>query len=165
MKKVLFGALVLAFVATAPAFAGSDSSSFTVSATVVESCSISSAALAFGNYDALSGTALDAEGSVTVTCSNGSSGWIGLDQGLNAATGSTDAVPLRQMASGTERLRYDLYSDSSRSVVWGNTSGSGVAHTATDTNPVTVDIFGRVPISQGSLVGSYSDTVTATINF
>jgi spore coat protein U-like protein len=165
MKRILFGFLVLALAATAPAFAGSDSSSFGVSATVIESCSISSVAIAFGDYDALSATALDADGSVTVTCSNGSSGFIGLDQGLNADTGSTDAAPLRRMASGSERLSYGLYSDAARSIVWGNTAGSGVAHTATDTNPVTVDIYGRVPVGQGSLVGSYSDTVTATINF
>jgi spore coat protein U-like protein len=165
MKKVLFGCLVLALVAAAPAFAGSDSSSFGVSAEVIESCSITSVGLSFGDYDALSGTPLDTAGSVEVTCSNGSSGFIGLDQGLNADTGSSEDAPLRQMASGTARLSYGLFSDASRSVVWGNTVLSGVAHTATDTNPVTVNIYGRVPISQGSLVGSYSDTVTATINF
>ena len=168
MKKVTFAALVLLVLAAAPALAGSASSSFTVSATVLTNCTITTVGVVFGNYDPTSSTPLDGTGSVVVICTAGTTGKILVGQGASPATGSTDAAPLRQMAGvvlSTERLRYDLYRDASRSTSWGNTTATGEAYTASTILPVTVTIYGRVPINQSAQANVYNDTVTATVTF
>jgi len=167
MKKVTLAALLLV-VAAAPAFAGSATSNFTVSATVLTNCTITTVGVVFGNYDPTSSTPLDGTGTVVVTCTAGTSGKILMGQGANGATGSTDAAPLREMAGlvlTSQRLRYDLYQDTGRSTAWGNTTATGAAYTASTILPVTVTIYGRIPINQGAQANVYNDTVTATVTF
>jgi spore coat protein U-like protein len=167
MKKVLFGILALGIVFVSAPASAATTADVAISATVVSSCSITALPVAFGNYDALSSTPNDASGSVAVTCSVGSNPKIWLGQGLNAGGGSTAAVPVRRMKNGTTNfLSYQLYQESSHSNIWGGTDASSpAAATATDLNPVTSTIHGRVPINQASTVGAYSDTVVATVNF
>ncbi|HEY3123291.1 MAG TPA: spore coat U domain-containing protein [Thermoanaerobaculia bacterium] len=168
MKKAVLGTLALLVLAAAPALAGSATSDFTVSATVLTNCTISTVGIVFGNYDPTSSTPLDGTGSVVVTCTAGTSGKILMSQGANPATGSTDAAPLRQTAGSvltSERLRYDLYQNSGRSTSWGNTTATGEAFTASTILPVTVTIYGRIPINQGAQANVYNDTVTATVTF
>ena len=167
MKKVTLAALLLV-VAAAPAFAGSATSNFTVSATVLTNCTITTVGVVFGNYDPTSSTPLDGTGTVVVTCTAGTSGKILMGQGATPATGSTDAAPLREMAGlvlTSQRLRYDLYQDTGRSTAWANTTATGPAYTASTILPVTVTIYGRVPINQGAQANVYNDTVTATVTF
>jgi spore coat protein U-like protein len=144
-----------------------DTANLTVSATVNASCTVSTAAVAFGNYDPIvsnKSVALNGQGSVTTICTNGSAAKITLSQGANAASGSSDAMPLRQMASGADRLPYFLYQDTGGTSVWGNTpataksdTGTGVASTQT--------VYGQIPANQFKPVGSYADTVVATVSF
>lgn len=148
-------------------YAGTETSNLTVSADIAANCTISTAPVAFGSYDPIvtnASTALNGTGTVTTTCTNGSAVTITLGQGGQAAGGSTDAVPLRQMGVGINRLAYFLYSDSARTTVWGNTSGTGKADTGTGaTSALTV--YGAVTSGQNKPVGSYSDTVVATVTF
>lgn len=149
------------------AYAGSATSSFTVSASVIASCTISSTTLAFGNYDPIvtnASTPLDVNGSVAITCTKGAATTIGLDGGQNAAnaTGTTRAMT----TAGPDYLSYELYQDSSRSTLWGN-SGANlfVPPNAPSKNARTFTIYGRIPAAQGSTTASYTDTVVATVNF
>lgn len=167
MKKVLFGVLTLGFVfVAAPAFAAT-TANVDVSATVVESCSITGGSVAFGNYDALSASPNDATGTVAVTCATGSTSQIFLGQGVNAGAGSTDAAPIRRMVfSATNFLSYQLYQEAGRTTVWGNTTATSPATaTAANTSAVTSTIYGRVSAAQSSTVGAYTDTVVATVDF
>lgn len=144
--------------------AATATANLSVSANVNARCSISApSTLAFGVYDPVVdhvSADLDADTSVTVACTKNSPGvWVGLDLGANAS-GST-----RRMASGAERLAYELYSDAGRTTVWGSVLASGVSYTPTSKDPVNISVYGRVPAGQDVGVGSYSDSVTATINF
>ncbi len=67
------------------------------------------------------------------------------------------------MASGAQRLRYELFSDPARTAVWNTTSTVG--GTATSIQPIPLTVYGRVPAGQGVGVGSYADAVQSTINF
>jgi spore coat protein U-like protein len=148
-------------------FAATATDNLAVSATVAANCTISTAAVSFGAYDPVgthSATNLDATGTVTTTCTNGSAVTVILGQGANADTGSTDAVPLRRMTDATNFLAYFLFSESGRTTVWGNTAGTGLGDTGTgSTSDLTV--YGRVGSAQNVPVGSYSDTVVATVTF
>jgi spore coat protein U-like protein len=151
----------------ANANAGVETSNMTVDATISATCTISTTAVNFGTYDPIVAhktAALAGTGGVTTTCTNGSAATITLGQGANATATSTDAAPERQMASGTNRLSYQLYSESTRTTVWGNTSTTGKAITGSGTAS-TETVYGSVPAGQNKPTGTYSDTVVATVTF
>ncbi len=163
MKNLIRGMLAGSLILTSNVYAGSATSSLSVSATVASNCTISTSALSFGSYDPIVANAtanLDGTGTVTITCTKGAVTTVGLDLGGNAS-GTT-----RRMASGTERLSYELYKDSSRSSVWGN-SGTDLNDTGTAPSKAAraFTVYGRIPSAQDVAAGSYSDTVTATVNF
>jgi len=151
----------------ASAFAGTATSNMAVSATVSANCTIAAGALAFGAYDPIVANAsvpLPGTATLTVTCTSGSPSTITLDQGLNPAGGSTNAAPLRQMASGGNFLSYGLFQDNAHTITWGNTAGTGAAYTGTGVAG-SVTVFGQVPAAQNVPAGTYNDTVVATITF
>jgi spore coat protein U-like protein len=62
-------------------------------------------------------------------------------------------------------LNYALYSDSARTLNWGETDGTDtVDSTGTGANQ-SFTVYGRVAASQNVPQGSYSDTITITVNF
>jgi spore coat protein U-like protein len=139
-----------------------------VYANVGGTCSTSvTANLAFGAYDPIvanQATPLDGTATISVNCSNYLPYTVTLGQGANPGGGSTNAAPVRQMASGANRLGYSLYQDSGRSTSWGNTAGTGAfAYGIGSAQSATV--YGRVPAGQNKPAGSYSDTVLATVTF
>jgi len=155
-------AVVLGFASTASA-QSSANANLAVSATVISNCTISTAALAFGNYDPVgvnAVTPLDGTGTVTITCTQGAATTIGLDLGGNAS-GST-----RRMTNGTDFLDYEMYQDAPRTTVWGNAAPDlftpAVAPSYAARN---FTVYGRVTAGQTVSTGAYSDTVVATVNF
>jgi spore coat protein U-like protein len=146
-----------------PAFAGTDTSNLSVSATVINNCTITTSPADFGSY------AYDfdsnAMGTIDAFCSASSSATITLGQGANAASGSTDASPSRRLSNGTGGfLNYNLYQNSSATLIWGNTSGTGVVINESGTG-VMKTVYGKIPLGQRVPAGSYVDTVVATITF
>lgn len=164
----LAAASALFLAASSATQAGTATSSLAVTASVSPNCTITTSAVAFGAYDPIvtnATTALDGTGTVSVTCTNESAVAITLDQGANAANGSTDAVPLRQMKdTGADVLAYFLYSDTNRTVVWGNTAPTGVNDTGNGVLQ-TLTVYGAVTAGQNVPATSYSDTVIATVTF
>lgn len=162
-RKLVVSALLTFLPLTA--FAGTDTSNMSVSATVSDNCTISAGALPFGSYDPLSGSDVDGSAVLTVACTEGTSSTVTLGQGSNSDTGSTDAAPLRRMSGGSDYLSYDLHQDSGRTTVFGNTGGTGVAYVASSSTASTVNVYGRIPSGQSVAAASFSDTVVATITF
>lgn len=164
-KMVLAASLVCAYAGSS--YAATATSSFTVSASVVSSCTISATTLAFGNYDPIVtnvSTPLDVNGSVSITCTKGAATTIGLDAGQNAANaiGTTRAMA----TAGPDYLSYELFQDSGHSTLWGNSGASLFTPAVAPTKNVrTFTIYGRIPANQGSTIGSYTDTIVATVNF
>jgi spore coat protein U-like protein len=144
--------------------------SFNVTANVANSCRITATPdLAFGAYDPADThftAALDGQSSISVRCTKGTAATVALGQGGSPAAGSTCAAPLRQMAAGTERLRYDLYRDTARTQAWGCDAASSQGFTAASSNTATtLQTYGRIPAGQDVAAGSYADTVTVTVTF
>jgi spore coat protein U-like protein len=131
-----------------------------VSAIIAPACTIGAGTLAFGGYDPIgvnAATPLDAQGTFQVACTRNTVYAVGLGPG-SFASGAT-----RQMASGAQRLAYELYSDPGRTAVW--SGASAVPGTAPSISPVTLTVYGRIPGGQGVVPGAYADTVQSTINF
>jgi spore coat protein U-like protein len=159
--------LCVIVAASSAAFAGTTTTTLSITAIVGSTCAISTSAVSFGTYDPLVvnlSNPLNGQGAVSTVCSNGLTNTVTLDQGLNAATGSTTEVPLRQMRSAGNVLAYFLYQNSARTTVFGNDTPTGVGETGTGLT-ANVNVFGQVPGAQNAAPGSYSDTVTATVTF
>lgn len=168
-KSVALAVLtVLLCGVTGAALAGTATSNFAVSTTVAANCTIdASAGLSFGSYDPVSAnttTALTGTGTISTTCTNGSSAIITLGQGGTTDATSSDASPLREMSDGTDTLTYNLYTDSAYTTVWGNTSTTGKGITGTGTASSTT-VYGKIAAGQNVGTGSYTDTVIATVTF
>ena len=171
VRLAVVAALAVAGIGTSPTFAATDTDNLLVSASVTATCTIATAPVAFGAYDPTSVSDLDGTGTVSVLCTNGTAGYVTLGQGLNADGGSTDAIPLRQMAGGAAgagRLAYHLYSEATRTDVWGNTGSTGLNH-AGDGTSTDLTVYGTIPAGQNVIAGSggtaYADTVVATVTF
>jgi spore coat protein U-like protein len=126
------------------------------------SCTISTTGASFGAYDVFATSPLDSTGSVTYRCAGSASITVTLDKG-GAATYNP-----RRMLKGSEALNYNLYLDASRTTIWGDGTG-GTQNYSNPSVPnntnITVTIYGRIPAGQDVSAGSYSNTITATINF
>ena len=161
--RLAHGALLVlgALIASNALAQTTQSTTFLVQTTVASTCVILAGPLTFGAY---TGAQIDSTSTITVTCTSGSAARVLLDEGPNKAGGSTAASPLRRMGDGaTHYLNYQLYSDSAGGTIWDNVTGktltgSGIAQGLT--------VYGRLPGGQLSApVGSYNDTITATVSF
>jgi spore coat protein U-like protein len=162
--------MIIGLALAGTASAGNVQGSLPVSASVAASCKIASInAIAFGAYDPANVNAsspLDATGQVNVSCTKGDAVSITLDQGANAATGSTCVAPGRQMKNGANMLGYAIYSDTGRTTAWGCDTTNQVSFTsASASTPTSLTTYGRVPGGQDVPSGNYADTVTVSVTF
>jgi spore coat protein U-like protein len=167
MKKTLFLTAIIILLAVGSAYAGTATSQFQVTASVAANCTITSTSLGFGPYDPIVNNAaspLNQTGSVSVSCTKGAGIEVGLDVGLyhTNATGTTRAM--KETASANY-LNYELYLDSGHTTVWNNIAPNWATWTSTGKTAHELTIYGQVPSAQDVAIGSYADTITATVNF
>jgi len=164
IKKLAFSAGCLCAVLASGQLFAQASTTFNVTATVIDSCDVSANNLGFGNVEPVNNLNIDAVGSVTVTCSLGTSYSVLLDDGANSSDGT---VSTRRMNDGgTNYLSYQLYSDTLRTSVWGETAGTNDFTGIGTGIGVPVVVYGRIPSGQqATQTGSYTDTINVTLNF
>ncbi len=133
--------------------------SVAVNGSVSPTCSVSAGTLGFGTY--VSSAASLSSATVSVNCSNGAPYRISLGGGNNVS-GTT-----RRMArSGGGFLSYQLFSDSARTVAWGDGTALGAKVNGTGTGSAQSRIvYGRIPAGQSGIPGSYSDSVLVTVEY
>ena len=71
------------------------------------------------------------------------------------------------MLSGANQLNYQIYTNASRTTIWGDGSnGTGsVALPVEIPDSASATLYGRVPALQSVPTGSYLDTIVVTVNF
>jgi len=172
MKKTALLVLMLVSCMTVPALAGSASKKLIVQATVLANCTVSAAPLNFGTYNPLvthAATALVASQALTLKCTKGTVATsVDLDNGANFSGGT------RRMRSGAtgHYLTYQLRKEVAHTHVRAAGATNRVMSDASTSNNraltisgTALTVFGRIPQNQGVTMGSYSDTVSMTINF
>ncbi len=166
--SVVAAALLLG-AASIEANSATNTTTFTVSATVAAYCTVSVPT----GISGLSASTLSASTTMTVECTNGTS-WV---VGLLGTTNASDGVfRMKDSAAPTpNKIRYSIAATSSDSNVTakptavGNSAnriggtGAGAAQTVTLTANATLGTAGED--IRFAAPGSYSDTVTATIEF
>jgi spore coat protein U-like protein len=160
--RVILSSLFMASIMDGHAFSQTASSSFNVHMTIFSECRLGTLNdINFGSAGFLDSN-VDMNSTLSLKCTDGTPFNIALSQGANG-TSITD----RRMknSAGAQTLAYQLYRDSARSQVWGQTTGTDtVAGTGTGADQ-TLNIYGRVPAQSVAAAGSYSDTITVTVTY
>jgi len=144
-------------------------------------CSPSSNTIAFGPYDVLAGTTVPAVGSFTVSCTY-TSAFGGAKTVNYTVTIPAPGTTARNMKppSGTDVIAYTLYTDSARTMVWGD--GAGGTYTITGSMNVprnstktsaAINYYGLITpggqdvsaASPGPPPTTYSQALTLTVTF
>jgi spore coat protein U-like protein len=136
------------------------STSFSATATVLSTCSVSATTVNFGSSGVLTGNR-DAQGTLSIQCSPSLPYTISLNGGNSGATDPTQ----RRMSFSSATLTYGLYRDTARTLPWGSTigtnttSGTGTGVTQTQT------VYGRVATQTTPAPGTYTDSVIVTVGY
>ena len=162
MKQRLAVLLMLGLMPWAELYAQSQTASttFRVSARVENVCSVSANDLNFGTYSQQTGS--NGTTQLRAVCSPQATYSIGLNEG----TGGGTITGGRLMASpGGQKLQYQLYSDSSRTAIWGNTAGQDMVTGVGTGLAQDHTVFGAIPGTQSIPAGDYGDTITVRIYY
>ncbi len=131
-------------------------------------CTIGATSLSFGNYNVFSGTPTDTTGTITVNCGRRV---VRATVTLGVSSTSGTFIPRRMRRSaGTDVLNYNIYTDPARTTVFGDgTGGTGDIRPRRPPGPPanwsqTILTYGRIPPGQDVSVGTYSDTLSVTVN-
>jgi spore coat protein U-like protein len=177
-KTALQVAALLVFPSVSGIVLAASASTFVpVSASVTQNCTISTtSALAFTTYDPVGANAtaaLNATGQISVACSKGAVGLtIGMDNGTHNSGNQ------RQMlgATAVSSLLYNIFQPPNNTpgtvctfpgtTAW-STVGTGLLTLTSAPTKVTrvYNVCGTIPGGQDVAADTYSDTVSATINF
>jgi spore coat protein U-like protein len=145
-------------------WAGNATSPLSVTAVVPPTASVDPVPINNVTYDIPLGTTVSSE--ITVTASQGSTLVITIGEGLNPASGSTPATPVRRMKSsmGEYYLDYELTKDTNGNQTFGGTSQTGLTVNGTGSEQ-TIPFYLRILPNQNVPVGNYIDTVTVTTDY
>lgn len=130
-------------------------------------CSVASTPVSFMNYDVFTNAPTYSTGSLSVSCNNPPQKTMPVTIALSSGNaGSFNPRQLRAV-SGSDTLDYYLFTDASRTVIWGDgTAGtSAVTSTVDKLSPVNATIYGVLPARQNVSAGSYGDTIVVTVTW
>lgn len=136
-------------------------------ASAVVVCSVSSTGAAFGAFDPVSGNLKDTLGTISVSCTGSPGDAVNYTIALSPGAGT---VTSRDMQAGASNVFYNLFTNGSHTVIWGDgTGGTGVVSDnytlAVSPTVRSYTVYGEIPPQSGPTVGSYLDNVVITVNF
>ncbi len=132
---------------------------FTGSATVLSNCKVTATDIGFGSQGLLTAN-IDQTGTVSVTCTAGTTYNVGLGDGNENAGPSG-----RAMALGANKIGYGLYRDGARSQVWGSTIGTNTVGGTGTGAAQNLTVFARVAPQVTPPAGTYSDVIVVTVTY
>lgn len=165
----LFGVLVIA--STANTFAvttvshGQKTSVLTVRGSVATTCTLSTSPFSFSigvGYIHAPNNVIVKQNSLSVKCTKGAATQISMNSGLYGSAAGSQFGSRSMKDAGGDYLGYELCHDSSCSSVW----RTGFGYVSPSDAGSSLPIFTRIKTGQSQAKqGSYSDSVTVTINF
>ncbi len=167
IKQIMFGlsALALSASLTPAAYAATDTGTLIVKAHIGAACTLKTqnATLDFGNLTTITDKDHDAETSITVQCSKDQAYQINLGDGQNMT--STLA---RQMKSGENLLKYNLFRKPGGAEPWGYRPNwpNDIVKATGDGTDQKYTIYGRIyKAATTPPAGDYTDTVAIEVTY
>jgi len=120
-------------------------------------CTVSTTSVSFDAYDTFSNSPGESTGTVTVSCDAIATYSLAINAG---GSGSFS----RAMSFGADQLAYNLFTDATRAVVWGDGTGATARVNQLGTGATHV-VYGRIPARQNVRAGTYLDTLIVTVEF
>jgi len=121
-------------------------------------CQVDTRPVAFGVIDVTRTT--DGTGEIVLNCSTAANVEVALDSG---------AAPGQRYMTGAKggRLKFELYTDATRSTAWGDGSGNGATVTASNVGEEArrLTIYGRVPRQHPVPADAYTYPLTVVLSF
>lgn len=136
--------------------------SFNVRATVDRTCAVTATAIDFGSRTTLA-TALNAQGNLSVTCTNGLPYSVSLGNGLWGTAPGNRLMRLQGTTTGPT-IAYALYQNSGRTTLWGSAAGQTLAGTGSGATQ-SVPVYARLESQTTPQAGTYTDTVVVTLTY
>lgn len=132
-------------------------------------CDVTATGLNFPTYNIFNSSSTTATGTIVVTCTiPPQNPAAALSVTISLSPGSSMNFSQRKMTNASgDNLYYNLYTDPSYVTVFGD--GNGSSRTLTGfvdkSMPWNLSYFARIPPNQDAVAGSYTDTITVTINW
>lgn len=131
-------------------------------------CTVATSGAVFGNYMSNNTAPMDTAANIQVACN--ALVTENVNYSISLGAGNAFNYSSQAMSNGSSHLRYNLYTDSGRTVIWGdNTAGTNLVGDGYTIGIVLVvrnyPVYGRVPINQNVSAGVYSDSVNVAINY
>jgi len=130
-------------------------------------CTMNATPIGFGSYDAFPSAPLDAVGTITVNCSR-NVGRATVTLSVSSTSGTFNPRRMKR-SGGSDLLSYNVYTDATRTAIFGDgTGGTSLVRPRRPGGPrvpwsASISMYGRIPPGQDVSVGTYSDTLTATV--
>lgn len=169
MKKLLkISAVLMALGVSSLAnisMAAGPTTTFQTNAVINSSCVLTASSVAFGAYTpTATATALNANGTINATCSNGVVYSLALD-------GGKGGIATRKMAGAkagnADLLAYNIYTTSAKTNIFGDgTTGNGSKITVTGNGASqATTIYGSLLTNQYITPDDYMDSLTVTMTY
>ena len=131
-------------------------------------CTATMTSIAFGSVNVLPGTIISTTGTETITCS-GATANTTYRFCTDITAGTHVSANQRQMASGSNRLAFDLYKDAAHTQPWGNYAnnflGGGSQNdftsNASGNISATITVYATLAVQQAAIPGSYSEPLNS----
>lgn len=137
-------------------------------------CSVSATGISLGTYAPNQTMPADSAGSIVVTCAKGALDSVPMTVAytIDVSRGGSSAFSPRDMTSGAHTLRYNLYRDASRNIIWGDTTdgtsnvtGALQLQPSPSTASATHTLYGRIFAGQNAYPGAYADSIVVTVGY
>ncbi len=137
-------------------------------------CSVTATGVSFGTYIPNQAMPADSAGSMTIACVKGllDSLPLTVSYSVDIGRGSSVSYSPREMTSGANTLRYNLYRDTSRLSIWGDTTGGTSNVTAALQLPAPLgsasvmhNVYSRIFAGQNAVPGIYADSIVVTVAY
>ena len=128
-----------------------------------ETCTAAVTSLNFGTYNVFASAPTDSTATIFISC-NGNS----RDVRISIGRGSAPTFGSRRMSKGSERLFFNMYRDAARTAIWGDGTGGSqveIVDRVQNNEPYQGAVYGRVPAGQDVSAGTYTESVTVTIDY
>jgi spore coat protein U-like protein len=142
-------------------FAATATTTFNVTATVLDGCSVTATNMSFGTF--INTTTSTTTNTINVICNNETQYSIALTPGNNGGPNFT-----RNLVSGNNLLPYNIYKDNAYTQIWGDGTGGSttMANLVANGSEQSYTAFGKIPpIENEPASGTYADTITVSVNY